>query len=252
MRRALVAAIEADQKIDILTDLPNEIALKEELARLVDTGERFWVAFVEIDRFKSVNDEFGYDAANEMLVAVSRELRSAEERFAHGATAFRAHGDEFYILGMTKQTSAGKPSHVEATPEMVHKGLDAFRECIKNSHKVVEKIAKPMACTVSIGWLLSSDMATKKPTSILKTLEIVVSEAKRGGRDKVVRFDDSMKKNLLFTQRGTCTACYSAFSVDIPREKNLPERKLQCPNCGAEMNRDPMPDLPPEAEVLEA
>lgn len=246
-REALETAIEDERRIDDLTSLPNERALDAELLSLAESKEPFWAAFVEIDRFKAINDEFGYEPANGMIKAVARELYTAESRFANGATAFRAHGDEFYILGKIRQASAGDEGRVIDTNDAdVSSALEAIKDCIKSVRLHVANAANHMKCQVSIGWLMSSELSGTNVKAIKKSLEAAVDKAKRDGRDRVVRFDGSIAKPRTFNQRDTCAECKSSFSVDIPTENNREGQSLLCPNCGKELPRTPVPNPPPE------
>jgi diguanylate cyclase (GGDEF)-like protein len=92
-------ALEHDVHHDSLTGLPNRpyfnarLDLAIELAR----GERRTLAvmFLDLDRFKNVNDSLGHAAGNTLLIQVARRLSGAVER---GVTVARLAGDEFAIL----------------------------------------------------------------------------------------------------------------------------------------------------------
>lgn len=92
-------ALEHDVHHDSLTGLPNRtffnarLDLAIELAR----GERRTLAvmFLDLDRFKNVNDSLGHAAGNTLLIQVARRLRVAVDR---SVTVARLAGDEFAIL----------------------------------------------------------------------------------------------------------------------------------------------------------
>ncbi len=83
---------------DPLTSLPNRIALTnaitDALARRSE-GDQVGLLFVDLDRFKPVNDLLGHDAGDELLVAVAARLNGMV-RF--GDTVARIGGDEFVVL----------------------------------------------------------------------------------------------------------------------------------------------------------
>lgn len=83
---------------DALTGLPNRIALNaaigDALVRRMVLGE-VGLLFVDLDRFKPVNDLFGHDAGDELLIAVAERL-TATVRL--GDTVARIGGDEFVVL----------------------------------------------------------------------------------------------------------------------------------------------------------
>jgi diguanylate cyclase (GGDEF)-like protein/PAS domain S-box-containing protein len=83
---------------DALTGLPNRIALNaaigDALVRRMVLGE-VGLLFVDLDRFKPVNDLFGHDAGDELLIAVGDRLTSLVRL---GDTVARIGGDEFVVL----------------------------------------------------------------------------------------------------------------------------------------------------------
>jgi diguanylate cyclase (GGDEF)-like protein len=97
------------RRTDPLTNLPNRALFMERLERLVArpvTPEHleFAVFFLDIDRFKAVNDSLGHQAGDEVLIAIARRLekslRSTDtvSRFTGDHTLARLGGDEFTVL----------------------------------------------------------------------------------------------------------------------------------------------------------
>ncbi|TGQ65618.1 diguanylate cyclase [Mesorhizobium sp. M00.F.Ca.ET.186.01.1.1] len=84
---------------DLLTDLPNRRAFHNELksvvARCGDTGEAAGLLFIDLDRFKDVNDTLGHEAGDALLQRVSSHLRSILRSADFVA---RLGGDEFAFL----------------------------------------------------------------------------------------------------------------------------------------------------------
>jgi len=83
---------------DALTGLPNRTAITEHLAYLLtESGQdpQLTVAFVDLDRFKPVNDLFGHDAGDELLVAVASRLEGSLRK---GDVVGRFGGDEFVVV----------------------------------------------------------------------------------------------------------------------------------------------------------
>jgi len=230
LHAAVREQLRGEQLTDRLTRLPNNEALSEWLQEKVESGEEFWIAFVEIDRFKSVNDEFGYESANEYLRRLADRLSAASrDYFAAGALAFRAHGDEFYLAG-----PMGATNDRELSSKLEH-----VRSDIARIQVAVEKASRPMQCTVSIGWLVSADSRATSDgctqPAVRRQLEIAVSEAKHE-RDKVVRFSPEMRKPSSRDARGDCASCRAKFTVTIPIGGER-EGALFCPNCGSSIER---------------
>ncbi len=85
--------------VDLLTGLATYRVLKDRLAYEVErskrSGEGFGVLFIDLDRFKPLNDRYGHEAGNEVLRAVASEVRSAVRA---SDLAARYGGDEFVVL----------------------------------------------------------------------------------------------------------------------------------------------------------
>jgi diguanylate cyclase (GGDEF)-like protein/PAS domain S-box-containing protein len=84
---------------DSLTNLPNRRLLRDRLdtalSRARRSTERVAVLFVDLDRFKSVNDTFGHDVGDEVLVSVAKGILSA---LRSKDTVARLGGDEFVVI----------------------------------------------------------------------------------------------------------------------------------------------------------
>jgi diguanylate cyclase (GGDEF)-like protein len=84
---------------DGLTGLPNRMLLmdrlQQALARMSRQGDKAAVMFLDIDRFKQVNDTYGHAAGDQLLQVVAERLRSAVRA---GDTVARICGDEFVIV----------------------------------------------------------------------------------------------------------------------------------------------------------
>ena len=82
-------------RTDELTGLPNRLGLYEELERREAAGEAYTAGLLDLDHFKAVNDHFGHDEGDDLLIEVGNRLRHAI-----GARCFpaRLHGDEFVFV----------------------------------------------------------------------------------------------------------------------------------------------------------
>jgi diguanylate cyclase (GGDEF)-like protein len=86
-------------RVDALTDAPNRYALAEALAaeqaRIRRGGRPAALCFLDLDRFKTVNDTYGYAAGDALLVDVCRRLRT---ELRASDLVFRWGGEEFVVL----------------------------------------------------------------------------------------------------------------------------------------------------------
>lgn len=85
---------------DALTGIPNRRALANELARALAnarrSGSAVHVAFIDLDRFKAINDNHGHDVGDRFLVAVAKTLLGG---IRDGDFVARYGGDEFVVFG---------------------------------------------------------------------------------------------------------------------------------------------------------
>ncbi len=87
---------------DALTDLPNRVMFREKMEQALARGENLAVLFLDLDRFKTVNDSLGHPIGDALLCAVTKRLQMA----VRGAdTVARLGGDEFAIVQMGAEPS---------------------------------------------------------------------------------------------------------------------------------------------------
>ena len=83
---------------DPLTGLPNRTVVFDRLAAALDAGRdtSAGLCYVDLDGFKAINDHYGHEAGDELLVTVARRI--GETARSRGAVAGRIGGDEFVVL----------------------------------------------------------------------------------------------------------------------------------------------------------
>ncbi|MES2750881.1 MAG: EAL domain-containing protein [Pseudomonadota bacterium] len=93
---------------DALTGLPNRAAFLQALSQMIDacagTPEEFAVLSIDLDRLKEINDVFGHDVGDKLLIEVSRRI----EKGALGGVVARLSGDEFGLIIDGVQPDAAK------------------------------------------------------------------------------------------------------------------------------------------------
>ncbi len=164
---------------DGLTDLANRHSFHERLERTVessrmDATHRFAVLFLDLDRFKMVNDSLGHGAGNALLREVARRLLDCV-RPSDGVA--RLGGDEFAVLLHALHD-------VDTGMVLAQRVLSALTRpfCIEGTEIV------PGA---SIG-ITFSDLGYRTADEVLRDADLAMYEAKAGGRARVVLFDHSM------------------------------------------------------------
>lgn len=246
LREMIAARVRAEQLRDQLTGLPNLAGLNEDIRKRLNDPKPtpFWLAFVEVDRFKSINDQFSYENADALLTRIAEQLTAARSYFGGSTTAYRAHGDEFYLLGTVPPGGSAPAS------KRLERGLETVRKDVSAIRETVEGVGV-MQCTVSIGWLCSTDLAFATHRRLVSGVERALAEAKHK-RDCVVRYKKEFEsKHDTISLRADCKSCRAKFTVDMKRDANRPNTKLACPNCKAPVDRPPPPPPPAKPPATE-
>jgi diguanylate cyclase (GGDEF)-like protein len=158
---------------DPLTGLPNRALLEDRLeqatARLRRAmfDEALVVLYVDIDRFKSVNDNHGHEAGDRVVREVARRLVSVTRP---GDTVARVGGDEFVIV--CPETSSG------VLDEMARRLHTTINEPVDVPSGTIQ-------VTASIG-VAVAHTADAHPAQIVRTADAAMYRAKRAGRGRVI------------------------------------------------------------------
>ncbi|MEH2171719.1 GGDEF domain-containing response regulator [Nostoc sp.] len=164
---------------DILTGLPNRALFMERLERALMQVKRranytFAVLFLDLDRFKVVNDSLGHMIGDQLLTALARRL---ENCLRTGDTVARLGGDEFTILLDDLQN----PNDVISVVERIHETLTFGFQL--SGYEVFT--------TVSIGIALSKG-SYNRPEELLRDADIAMYRAKALGKARHEIFDSTM------------------------------------------------------------
>ncbi|HEV8369577.1 MAG TPA: bifunctional diguanylate cyclase/phosphodiesterase [Pyrinomonadaceae bacterium] len=164
---------------DSLTGLPNRGMFTELLKAEIESSNRstdhlFAVLFLDLDRFKNVNDSLGHTFGDLLLVAFAERL---ERTLRPVDTLARFGGDEFAILlsGITDTTDAVRVA------ERIHAELSLPFDLDRSS----------AFATASIGIALSSS-GYDRPDDILRDADIAMYRAKENGKARYEMFDHDM------------------------------------------------------------
>ena len=155
---------------DALTGLDNRLRLNEVLpeamARARRSGRHVGVLFLDVDRFKSINDTLGHAVGDEVLKKIARRLLLAVRETDR---VLRLAGDEFVIL----LEDLGSPQEADAVAAKI---IDQFR-----SPLALE--AQALAVTVSVGVACSDGLAGDDGKNLLKQADTQLYAAKAAGRN---------------------------------------------------------------------
>jgi diguanylate cyclase (GGDEF)-like protein len=174
---------------DPLTELPNRALFLDRLQHMFHRARRalgnplFAVLYLDLDRFKSINDSLGHQAGDELLVGIARRL---ERCLRPGDTLARLGGDEFTVLldDITCEADA------TGVAERIHEELAA----------PIDVRGYEMFTSVSVGIALSS-AGYEHPDEMLRDADTAMYRAKAAGRARHQVFDGDMHQRAVSSLR---------------------------------------------------
>src|SRR6202163_1423735 len=167
---------------DPLTDLPNRTVLMQRLESLVERSSTdaelgFALLFLEMDRFKLINDALGHEAGDEMLIALGQRLRDAQ---AVGSFAARVGDHQFVYVAC----GVGSENEARAIG-------DRLRSMLASPYQIH---GHDLQTNVSIGIAMGGRMDGAH--ELLRQGSIALYEAKQAAPGSTMVFDQSMQDPL--------------------------------------------------------
>ena len=165
---------------DALTGLPNRVLFEDRLQQsLLRAARQVAVLFVDLDRFKKVNDSYGHAAGDRLLQEVGRRLQRAVRA---ADSVARMGGDEFTVL-LDNVRDDGEVAEVigrmqEALAQPIHIG------------------GSSVVISASIGMVMSRP-ADRNPNDLLRDADTAMYRAKAAGRGRSVTFEPVMHAEVL-------------------------------------------------------
>ena len=190
MARAMTLKMSYLAQHDSLTDLPNRMMFHDRLAQAIALAHRhrqkLAVLFVDMDRFKCINDSLGHAIGDRLLQSVARRLqdcvRSSDTVSRHG-------GDEFVIL-------LTEVAHAEDAAAVADKALFTLRA----PHHISQH---HLQVTGSIGIVTYPDDGTQAET-LMNHADLAMYHAKECGRDNYQFFAPELNVRALERQALEC------------------------------------------------
>jgi diguanylate cyclase (GGDEF)-like protein len=169
---------------DLLTGLPNRGLfldfLGNALARRERDGAGIAVLFLDVDRFKHVNDGLGHDAGDALLREIAERLQATVRP---SDVVARFGGDEFTVL------CAGlEPEHAE------EQARDLARRLLQAIERPLHLDGEDCRLSASLGIAMAGPAST--PEGLLHDADAAMYEAKQRGKARFEMFDDDMRFSL--------------------------------------------------------
>jgi diguanylate cyclase (GGDEF)-like protein/PAS domain S-box-containing protein len=165
---------------DPLTKLPNRLLLmdraRQALARLRRSNGPIALLFIDLDRFKAINDSLGHAVGDHLLISVSERLA---EMLRDSDTVARLGGDEFVILA---------------------EDLDSDAEALAVAERVLHALEEPfqvgsaeVSMLASVGVSITHDPGAE-PEDLLREADVAMYRAKGAGGHNLELFDEDLRR----------------------------------------------------------
>ncbi|WP_117232426.1 GGDEF domain-containing protein [Vibrio maerlii] len=165
-----LAEVQKDALFDGLSNLYNRRAFDNDMEALMKSGQKFSLVILDLDHFKSLNDQYGHLLGDAVIRAVAKRLQN---NCREGISAYRYGGEEFALV-------------------IPNKGLRVSRQFAEATRRSIEKlIVKDKRSGNSVSSITASfGVAEVQPnetfTSLLSRADKLLYEAKQLGRNRVM------------------------------------------------------------------
>ena len=186
VREQIEAQLQHQVMHDALTGLPNRIYLRDRIERAIarlrrDPKHGFGLLYIDVDRFKVVNDSLGHVAGDEVLKEVARRLAACVRE---PDTVARLAGDEFVVLLEYAQL-----------PESACK---VAQRVLRSLQPRLQAASRELQISASVGIAIAnannSDISADR---LLHDADVALYRAKSAGRNRFVVFDDAMHQTAM-------------------------------------------------------
>lgn len=171
---------------DPLTDLPNRILFKDRLEQAVIHARRnnsiFAVMYLDLDRFKNINDSLGHLVGDLLLVEVGKRLKDCLRK---QDTVARLGGDEFSII-------VTEISHIETAGELAQKIISAISQPLS-----IEENEIFITTSIGISTFPSDSDESDDIAELIKKADKALYQAKDAGRNNYEYFNEEINTQSL-------------------------------------------------------
>lgn len=190
-RKKFTEVVEKQASYDLLTGLPNRSSfygsLKWAIAEAKRNKTKLAVLFIDLDKFKPVNDNFGHEAGDLLLQEVAKRIRAC---LRESDTVARISGDEFTVI-------LRQISHNYAPVDIAEKVLGTIK-------KPYEIQARQIYCGASIGIAVCPD-DSQLVDDLISKADYAMYEVKKSGRNGCQYFTHEMqarseRRNRMYSQ----------------------------------------------------
>ena len=168
---------------DALTGLPNRVMFAELLNHEIKAAQRykrtFAVMFIDLDRFKFVNDTLGHEAGDKLLQEIAARFKAC---LRASDVVARLGGDEFVVLLQEARNQEDVAS--------------VARKLLAAAMKPVSVMGQECRVTASIGICMHPGVAQDEPT-LMKNADIAMYLAKEQGKNNFQFFSEDIKTRSL-------------------------------------------------------
>ncbi len=167
---------------DSLTGTANRllmtIQIEDQILRARRSGRSFALLYLDFDRFKEINDTYGHDAGDKMIILASRRI---EETIGPDDRLARFGGDEFGVI---------------------QHDVSSLRDCEQLAERLLAKFAEPFSIDgrelyigASIG-IAVSQKGDEDRAELMRRADLALYRAKNQGRGRYVFYDEAMNSEL--------------------------------------------------------
>jgi diguanylate cyclase (GGDEF)-like protein len=188
-RRQMLVQLERLALHDTLTELPNRAAIRSRIQAAIDRGqgEHVAVLFLDVDRFKLVNDSLGHDVGDELLRQIAARLCKALRRGdgvyrnSDAPTAARLGGDEFVVL---------------------LESLTDAKDATKVADRLLTSLAEPYhlggqeVCSAASIGVVANVQSYARSDDVLRDADTAMYAAKSAGKGRYALFNDAMRADV--------------------------------------------------------